>query len=123
MAQSLAFVCGTSKPGTMRSRSGMLIASDRRISSCVMTKIVAAARESFSPFFDSEVTSMFIKSSILRPCKICRFLLWPGGGRQKHREEQTNAGASSPGGLLAGYSGATLLDMFQEINSHRATNW
>ena len=34
------------------------------MSSCVITKIAAAVRESFCSFFETEVTLMFIRSSI-----------------------------------------------------------
>lgn len=49
----------------MRNRSGMFVAPERRISSWVMTKMAAAVFESFCSFFETEVTSTFIRSSML----------------------------------------------------------
>jgi hypothetical protein len=65
MAQVFALIWATSIPGTIRNRSGMFRAPDRRMSSDVMTKIAAGVRDSFSAFFETEVISMFIRSSIL----------------------------------------------------------
>ena len=62
-AQVLALICDTSTPGTMRNRSGILVAPEWLISSWVITKIAAAAWEIFWAFLETEVTSMFIKSS------------------------------------------------------------
>src|ERR1700691_1822000 len=47
----------------MRSKSGIFVAPDRRISSCVITKIAAAACDSFCSFLETEVTWIFIRSS------------------------------------------------------------
>jgi hypothetical protein len=58
-------IWATSIPGTMRKRSGMLVAPERAISSGVITKIAAATSDSFCYFFETEVTSMFIRFSIL----------------------------------------------------------
>lgn len=63
IAHVLASICATSMPGTMRSRSGMFIGPERRMSSCV--KIAAAAREIASSVFDTDTTLTFIKSSRL----------------------------------------------------------
>ena len=52
----------------MRSRSGIFSAPERRISSAEMTKTAAAVSEVFCAFFETEVTSMFIRSTRL----ICR---------------------------------------------------
>src|ERR1700674_912403 len=49
----------------MRSRSGMLVAPERRMSSWVITKMAAATLDNFCSFLDTEVTSMFIRSSML----------------------------------------------------------
>src|SRR6202050_2329995 len=49
----------------MRSKSGMFVAPERRMSSEVITKIAAAARETFCSCFETEVTLMFIRSSRL----------------------------------------------------------
>ena len=43
----------------------MLVAPERRISSELITKMAAAVRESFSSFFDTEVTLISIKTSRL----------------------------------------------------------
>src|SRR5438445_8723310 len=43
----------------------MFVAPERRMSSWVMTKMAAAVLESFCSFFETEVTSTFIKSSML----------------------------------------------------------
>src|SRR2546422_10148937 len=66
IAQVLASDCATSKPGTIRNASAMLVTPERRMSSLVMTAIAAAASESFSGFFDTEVTSISNNSSRLR---------------------------------------------------------
>jgi len=42
--------------GTIRSRSGMFVAPERRISSDVITKMAAAVRETFSACFETDVT-------------------------------------------------------------------
>src|ERR1700680_1189846 len=64
MAQLLALICDTSKPGTMRSRTGTFVSPERRMSSCVITNIAAAACDIFCSFFETDVTSIFIRSSI-----------------------------------------------------------
>jgi hypothetical protein len=68
-------ICATSSPGTMRRTSGMFVAPEVRISSRVMTKIADAIRDNFCSFFETEVTSMFIRFSMLtcvrsRPCEV-----------------------------------------------------
>src|SRR6266571_4106759 len=65
MAQVLPLICATSNPGTIRSKSGTFVAPERQISSWVMTKMAAAVLESFCSFFETEVTSTFIRSSML----------------------------------------------------------
>ena len=45
MAQVLVLIWATFKPGTMRKTSGILVAPDRRMSSCVITKTAAPAFE------------------------------------------------------------------------------
>src|SRR5580658_27474 len=65
MAHVLALICATSSPGTMRNKSGILVAPDRRMSSGVMTKTAEAVRESGCSVFATEVTRIFIKSSRL----------------------------------------------------------
>src|SRR5580693_6064842 len=65
MAQVLPLISPTSSPGTMRNKSSIFVAPDRRMSSWVITNIAAATRDSFCPFFEADVTSMFIRSSML----------------------------------------------------------
>src|SRR5580704_4076257 len=90
MAQVLALIYATSKPGTMRSKSGIPVAPERRISSGEMTKIAAATSDRFCSFFDTDVTSTFIKFSMLScvrsvslPCGDC-----PQGAWQ-HKSERS----------------------------------
>src|SRR5580658_4844224 len=52
-------------PGTIRRRSGIFVAPEPAISSAVITNIAEATRESFCSFFETEVTSTFIRSSRL----------------------------------------------------------
>jgi len=47
----------------------MLFALERRMSSWLITKMAAAVCEAFCSFLDTEVTSMFIKSSRLRSAR------------------------------------------------------
>src|SRR5580704_6319603 len=49
----------------MRNRSGMFKAPELRMSSWVITKIAAATCDNFCSFFEAEVTSKFIRSSML----------------------------------------------------------
>ena len=42
MAQTFELICATFTPDTMRSKSGILFAPERRMSSCVITKMAAA---------------------------------------------------------------------------------
>ena len=56
MAQVLALICATSTPGTMRSKSGILVAPERRMSSAVITKMAEAVRESVCDVLETEVT-------------------------------------------------------------------
>src|ERR1700733_2866753 len=65
MAQRFASTRATSTPGAKRRRSGIFVAPDRRMSSCVITKIAAPVFESFCSFLETEVTCMFIRSSRL----------------------------------------------------------
>jgi hypothetical protein len=65
IAHALASIWTTLTPGTMRSRSGMLVAPDRRISSRFRTKTAAAARDSLCSFFETEVTCTFRSCSRL----------------------------------------------------------
>src|SRR5258706_3848238 len=65
MAQVLESICATSKPGTIRSNSGIEVAPDRRISSCVITVMAAAACERGSDFRETDVTCRFIRASML----------------------------------------------------------
>src|SRR6267143_5184071 len=64
MAQLFALICDTVKPGTVSSSSGMFVAPDRRMSSCVMTKVAAAAWDILCSVFETDVTWMFVKSSM-----------------------------------------------------------
>src|ERR1035438_2667445 len=64
MAQALASICSTSTPGAMRSRSGMLVAPERRMSSRLITKTAAAVRERLFSLFETDVTLTFIRSSM-----------------------------------------------------------
>ncbi len=65
IAQSCEFFCATCRLSANRSASGMLVAPERRMSSCVMTWIADAVPSSFSGWRDTEVTSTFISSSTL----------------------------------------------------------
>src|ERR1700722_19898920 len=65
MAQRFASTRATSTPGAKRRKSGMLVAPERRMSSCVITKIAAPVFDNFCSFFETEVTWMFIRSSRL----------------------------------------------------------
>src|SRR6202158_2995593 len=47
----------------MRNKSGIFVAPERWMSSCVMTKIAAAACDIFCSFLETDVTSIFIRSS------------------------------------------------------------
>src|SRR5579862_137947 len=69
MAQVFELICATSRPGTIRKRSGIFLAPERRSSDLVITKTADAVRESFCSFFETEVTSMFIRSSRLRSAR------------------------------------------------------
>src|ERR1039458_3798857 len=64
MAQALASICSTSTPGAMRSRSGMLVALERRMSSRLITKTAAAVRARLCSLFETDVTLTFIRSSM-----------------------------------------------------------
>ena len=77
MAHLLELIWATSTPGTMRSKSGTLFAPERTMSSLVMTKIAAAVLEIFCSFFETEVTSMFIRSSRFTLVKSCCDDVWP----------------------------------------------
>ena len=90
IAQVFALICATFTPGTIRSRSGMFVAPERRISSFVITKIAAATRDSFCSFFDTEVTCTFIRSSRLwlvksRTPDSCAFAAAPAQIQHAHR--------------------------------------
>ncbi len=63
MAQSCEVFCATCRLSARRSASGMLVAPDRRISSCVMTWIAEAVPSSFWACRATEVTSTFMRSS------------------------------------------------------------
>jgi hypothetical protein len=59
MAQVLPLISATSSPGTIRNRSGILIAPERRISSGVMTKTADAVPDNFCSFLETDVTWIF----------------------------------------------------------------
>ena len=65
MAHLFWSIRATSRPGASRNASGMLVAPERRISSCVITKIAAAASATFCVRLETEVTCKFIRSSML----------------------------------------------------------
>src|SRR6266404_3424425 len=65
MAHLFWSIRATSRPGASRNASGMLVAPERRISSCVITKIAAAASATFCVRLETEVTCRFIRSSML----------------------------------------------------------
>ena len=65
MAHLFSSMRATCTPGTIRNASGMLVAPERRMSSCVMTKMAAAASANFWLLLETEVTCTFIKSSTL----------------------------------------------------------
>src|SRR5438552_17508455 len=71
----------------MRNRSGMLVAPERPMSSCEMTKTAAAVRDSVCSFFETDVTRIFNRSSRLAcarlfpaPCCDCR-----GAAEDRHK--------------------------------------
>src|SRR5690348_6587243 len=64
-SQTCELCWATCNPGTMRSASGMDEKPPRTMSCPVTTKIAAGASNKLSVFFDGEVTSMFISSSML----------------------------------------------------------
>jgi hypothetical protein len=55
-AHVLALIRATSSPGTILSRSGILVAPERRMASGVITKTADAACESFCSVFETDVT-------------------------------------------------------------------
>jgi hypothetical protein len=69
MAHVLGSIGATSAPGTMRNRSGMLVAPERAMSAAVMTNIAEAVRDIFCSVLDTEVTLEFMRSSRLRLVK------------------------------------------------------
>src|SRR5580704_7114043 len=58
-------ICATSTPGAIRSASGMLVAPDLRMSSCVITKIAAGVCRTFCGSFETVVTWTLPSSSRL----------------------------------------------------------
>src|SRR5258707_8515466 len=74
-AQVLESICATSTPGTRRRTSGMLVAPDRRISSCVRTisgdREPPASLRSFAWSRSEEHTSELQSRQYL----VCRLLL------------------------------------------------
>ena len=67
IAQVLPSDWATCRLAASRSASGRLVAPERRMSSPVITVIAAAACESGSLRRETEVTSISISSSMLRP--------------------------------------------------------
>src|SRR3569832_461311 len=63
----------TSTPGTSRSRAGILVAPDRRISSCVSTWTAAGLLKRRSGFFDTVVTSTSSNCSRLSSVRSRRY--------------------------------------------------
>src|ERR1039458_1274569 len=82
MAHLLELIWATSTPGTMRNRSGMLFAPDRAMSSAVMTKTAEAVFDIFCSFLETEVTSMFIRSSRFKFVRSCGDA-WPAQTSQR----------------------------------------
>src|SRR5580658_1720223 len=58
-------------PGTILNKSGILVAPERRISSCVITKTAAATWASFWSSFETDVTCIFNRSSRLASARDC----------------------------------------------------
>jgi hypothetical protein len=73
IAQLFALICATSSPGTIRNKSGMFVAPDRRMSSCVITNTATAVRDNVCSLFETDVTSIFIRSSRLTFAKSSGF--------------------------------------------------
>src|ERR1019366_9185137 len=65
IAQVFASILATSTPGAIRSRSGMFVAPERRMASWSITKTAAPVVDKGCSFLDTDVTSIFISSSIL----------------------------------------------------------
>src|ERR1035438_1829619 len=74
----------------MRSRSGMLVALECRMSFWVMTKIASAVRDNLCSFLATEVTSMFIRSSrftfVRSGCVACPCAAWDARNRKKRTD-------------------------------------
>src|ERR1017187_1683432 len=74
----------------MRSRSGMLVALECRMSSWVMKKIAAAVRDNLCSFLATEVTSMFIRSSrftlVRSGCVACPGAAWDARNRKNRTD-------------------------------------
>src|SRR5687768_13173073 len=65
IAQVWESTLATCKLEARRSASGMLVAPERRMSSCVIIWMADAASESFSDLLETDVTSMSKSSSML----------------------------------------------------------
>ncbi len=63
-AHLFELICATWTPGASRSRSGIVVMPERRMSSWVITKTAAATSAARCSFRDADVISMFIRSSI-----------------------------------------------------------
>src|ERR1700722_9097942 len=117
MAQRFASTRATFTPGARRRRSGILVAPERRISSCVITKIAAPAFDSFCSFFETDVTGMVINSSRLswdrsgpwggcaQPGKAARAATRPRRGRDVFSPMAILFGLSAVEGTTLGYIG------------------
>src|ERR1022692_803040 len=82
MAHLLELIWATSTPGTMRNRSGMQFAPDRAMSSAVITKTAEGVFDIFCSFLETEVTSMFIRSSRFKVVRSCGDA-WPAQTSQR----------------------------------------
>jgi len=80
IAQLLWSTRATLTPGTVRSKSGIFVMPERRMSSCVITKIAAPVFASFCSFLETDVTWTFIRSSRLNCVRSRGVGVWPATG-------------------------------------------
>jgi hypothetical protein len=70
MAQVLLSMRATSNPGDIRSASGMLVAPERRMSSCVITVTADGDNPTVLSRRETDVTSMFISSTSINSSRL-----------------------------------------------------
>ncbi len=93
IAHALASICSTLTPGAMRSRSGMLVAPERRMSSELITKTAAAVCDrallALRHRSDADVHQIFHVEAA--EVGRCGSLGGPGGEGRENESKQTNA--------------------------------